>query len=165
MGQVEELDARGRIDRLRRGLGAGHWRSNLSRRLTAPARRAVPWYFARPTASSSATPLKRSGIQIGAPASWRPFTPVARTYTARTVPQMLKRPPRNCVEPRNAAENAGSRYAGPIVGSPVPSAELTSTPENAAIAPQQPSAMTTTAEVRTPASRAASVLPPVAYTW
>ena len=41
-----------------------------SSRRTAPARVAVVSHFASPTASSSATPLKRSGIQIGAPASY-----------------------------------------------------------------------------------------------
>ena len=80
-------------------------RAPLRRRIraTAALRRAVRWYFDMPTASSSAAPLKRSGIHTGAPASWRPFTPTARTRTAMTLPQTLYRPPWNCVEPRNAA--------------------------------------------------------------
>ena len=58
-----------------------HARASLRRRIraTAALRRAVRWYFDMPTASSSATPLKRSGIHTGAPASWRPLTPTART--------------------------------------------------------------------------------------
>lgn len=48
-------------------------------RRIAEARPAVRSSLAIATASSSATPLKRSGIQVGAPASWRPFTPVAST--------------------------------------------------------------------------------------
>jgi hypothetical protein len=72
-------------------------------RATAALRRAVRWYFDMPTATSSATPLKRSGIQTGAPASWSPLTPTARTRTARTEPQTLYRPLWNWVDPRKAA--------------------------------------------------------------
>src|SRR6202012_3689092 len=71
----------------------------------------------RPTAAMRTTPWKICGAQVGPPERRTPRLPVPRSSTANTVPHELKRPPRSWVAPRKAAENAGIRYEGPVLGS------------------------------------------------
>ena len=75
--------------------------------LVAEARRAVR--AASATAMMRAAPLNSSVTYDGAPASWRPVTPVASRKIATRVPRTFTRPGRIWVAPRNTAENAGSR--------------------------------------------------------
>ena len=57
----------------------------------------------------STMPVNMFGAHGGADARPRPMIPVPISSTAISVPQALKRPPRSCVAPRNAAANADSR--------------------------------------------------------
>ena len=92
--------------------------------------------WAKPTASRSTTPLKRSGVHVGAPPSSRPSTPTASTATATRVPATLKRPALNWVDPRKAAAMAGRRKFAEILGSPVESCDAVSRPAKALRTPQ-----------------------------
>ena len=79
------------------------------------------------------------------------------------VPPALKRPCLSWVAPRNAAANAGSRYGVPALGDPLPSIDARTMPVAPASPPDATSDMKRRRSVRTPASRAASGLKPVAY--
>ena len=79
------------------------------------------------------------------------------------VPPALKRPCLSWVAPRNAAANAGSRYGVPAVGDPLPSVDASTMPVAPASPPEATSDAKRRRSMRTPASRAASGLNPVAY--
>jgi hypothetical protein len=79
-----------------------------------------------------------------------------------TVPHGLKRPPRSCVAPRNAPENAGMRYAAPTSGAPADTWAANTMPANPEMHADVTSDKATRRVTGTPVSFAVSRSKPVA---
>jgi hypothetical protein len=128
-----------------------------------PLRHLPPRARARPTAPSSANavekirdPHRRAGELQALDAGRQHIDGDNRSGDVEPSVAELRRAQERRRERRQQVGRADGRVAGARLG-------LTSTPASPATAPQGTNDSTTTAAVRTPASRAASALPPVAY--
>ena len=91
---------------------------------------------------------------------------IAITIAPSTALRIVPRPPNRLVPPITAAAIEYSRIVPPPVDvSTDDSREASTMPPNAAIVEEIMNTMITTRETLMPARRAASTLPPTAYTW
>ena len=87
-----------------------------------------------------------------------------RNRTPRSVPQTRPLPPNRLVPPMMVAEMTSSSIPVAMVPMPEPTCEASRMPLKAASAPVIASAVVLTPKTSMPESRAASALPPTAYT-
>ena len=116
-----------------------------------------------PTANSMITPSVICSYSGSGPGRSKPLPTSAMNRTPTNVRQTAPSPPRMLVPPTTIPASTVKASASPAPDCALSARDASSTPARPAAAPLIENAGTRIAFTRTPASRAASALPPAAY--